>query len=198
MRVALTENTDMVRRPKIEDESGFAVAEAAPKNPAEIAAAAAARSEEIRRATLRDDLEQWRRIVIDIADGHEPAGDDLTDIAELTARLKLPEGSLADHVAAVVHDRRLTTETGAAEQRHAKAVERQPGLEADIEAVQQRWRALQLELQQNRSLMSALSDIAASQAEHRRRNPVVFTEVDQLVERAIHNDARQGCATIQR
>jgi hypothetical protein len=187
----------MVRRLKDED-GGVAVAETVVKNPAEIAAAAAARSEEIRRATLREDLEQWRRIVIDIADGHEPTGDDLNDIAELTARLKLPEGSLADHVAAVVHDRRLTTETAAAEQRHAKAVERLPELEFDIEAVHQRWRALQFELQQNRSLMSALSDIVTSQAEHRRRNPVVFTEVDQLVERAIYNDARQGCATIQR
>lgn len=168
------------------------------RTPAEIAAAAASRSEEIRRASLRDDLEQWRRIIVDIADGHEPAGDTLANIAELSARLKMPEGSLAEHVAALVQDRRLTTETAAAEQRHAQALKRQPGLEADLEAVQQRWRTLQLEVQQNRSLEAALSDIVSSQAEHRRSNPVLFVDLDTLVDRAIQNDARQGSVTIQR
>lgn len=168
------------------------------RTPAEIAAAAAARSEEIRRASLREDLGKWRSRVTGIADGDEPTGDDLNDIAELTARLRLPEGSLAEHVAAVVHDRRMTVDIAAAEQRHAQAVERQPGLEADFEAVQQRWRALQLEAQQNRSLMAALADMTNSQAERRRLNPVVFAELDTLVERAIQNDARQGSVTIQR
>jgi hypothetical protein len=163
----------------------LAVAEPPKRSPAEIAAAAAARSEELRRATLVADVEQWRALVAKIASGSEPSGEELASIAELASRLALPEGSLAAHVAVVEQDKRLHESLATQRELGANAEARSPLLQVELEAARRRVAELTAEADANFYTQADVGHLTHRVGEHRQKNPLLFAPVELLAERLI-------------
>ena len=176
----------MVTRKMRDDvDGGLAVAELPKRSPAEIAADAAARSEEMRRAALIVDVERWRAIVVKIASGAEPSGEELRDIAELASRLKLPEGSLAAHVGVLEQDKRLQESFANVKEIAEKAEVRSPLLQKELEAAHRRLAELKAEADANWYAQADVGHLTHRVGEYRQKNPMMFQPVDLLAERMI-------------
>lgn len=150
----------------------------------EIAATAAEQAATIRRAERAKDIAAWRRVVTDIADGHEPDGAVLATIAILTARLDLPEGSLAKHVAAVQLERTLVVNAEEAD-RVSKAAE------AEMAALGEQLREAERRLAELRD--KSYANILDQQNgvwqrvrldDHRNAYPMLFAVTDNLNRKA--------------
>jgi chromosome segregation ATPase len=157
------------------------------KPPADIAAAVAAASEELRRESHRQDVQRWRVIVGSIADGHEPEGEKLRDIAELAARLKLPEGSLARHVAAITLERRLRADLKKAEDETANAERRSGALAKEIEQVQRRLHELRVETEAAMWRGCDVGNLRSRIDDHQAAHPLVWGDIDKLANSMAHD-----------
>jgi len=150
-----------------------------------VAAAAGDRVAEIRRERLAADLSRWASIVGGIADGADTDATMVAEIAELSARLQLPEGTLSDDVAVVLAGRRL----------EARLQEKQKGFEAwqaaapakrsELEHAQRRVRELEADLQsadrQSLSITSQMSELSKL----KERNPRLFAPTDAVARRLL-------------
>jgi hypothetical protein len=174
---------------------GGAAAEVTKRTPTEIAADAAARSEEIRRATYREDVSRWRAIVFKIAGGDEPTGEELRDIAGLAERLKLPEGSLAVHVHTVAQEHQLAGQLDSAQKLCAQAEQRQPLLQKELEEAARRLNDLRGEAASNFSTQANPGYLRHRLGEHRDQAPLLFCDLDSAVKRMIKAEAANGRAT---
>jgi hypothetical protein len=137
-------------------DDGLAVAELPKRSPTEIAADAAARSEEMRRAS----------------------------------RLKLPEGSLAAHVAVLEQDKRLHESVANQKELGAKAEARSPLLQKELEAARRRVAELVAEADANFYTQADVGHLTHRVGEHRQKNPLLFAPVELLAERLISEVAR--------
>ena len=172
-------------RKDVDVDGGLAVAELPKRSPTEIAADAAARSEEMRRAALIVDVENWRAIVAKIAQGDEPSGEELRDIAELASRLKLPEGSLAAHVAVLEQDKRLHESLANQKELGAKAEARSPLLQKELEAARRRVAELVAEADANFYTQADVGHLTHRVGAYRQKNPMMFQPVELLAEQMI-------------
>jgi hypothetical protein len=163
-------------------DGGLAVAESPKRSPTEIAADAAARSDELRRVAYRENVEAWRSLVFSIASGEEPSGESLAAIAELAARLKLPEGSLAAHVAAVTQERQTAAGVARAWEIAKKAEERAPLLGKELEAARRRVSELEAEAERNFYEQADPGFITQRLNDFRSLHPLLFLDTERLVE----------------
>jgi hypothetical protein len=175
--------------PKRSD-TGTATLEAPRRPPEAVAAAAAEKSESLRREALATDWRSWRAIVEAIAAGKEPDGRQLAEIAALATRLRLPEGALASAVKAIGRERELRQDEERARDRLAVAGERGPLLVAEVEAARLKLDEL---LAEQRKLATYPASVAAAiraVADHRKDNPLAFLPETELVERSIRSQSR--------
>ncbi len=175
--------------PKRSD-TGTATLEAPRRPPEAVAAAAAEKSESLRREALATDWRSWRAIVEAIAAGKEPDGRQLAEIAALATRLRLPEGALASAVKAIARERELRQDEERARERLAVAGERGPVLVAEVEAARLKLDEL---LAEQRKLTTYPISVAAAiraVADHRKDNPLAFLPETELVERSIRSQSR--------
>jgi chromosome segregation ATPase len=184
-----------MRRAK--DSESVAVAEAPPRTPAEIAATAARASEGMRRAALRDDVNAWREIVHDIASGIEPSGETLATIAVLATRLRLPEGALADHVAAIGRERDLLAQAEQLRHDVQKAKDRDAALRDEIRNVERRLRELTAEAGLAEITMVSAAQATSVVTGFRLEHPVLFADLDTMVARVVAKEASQQTSTLQ-
>lgn len=175
----------MARKDVVDVDGGLAVAEPPKRSPAEIAADAAARSEELRRVAYREAVEGWRSLVFSIASGSEPSGEELASIAELASRLALPEGSLAAHVTVVEQDKRLQESLANQRELGAKAEARSPLLQKELEAARRRVAELVAEADANFYTQADVGHLTHRVGEHRQKNPLLFLPVELLAEQMI-------------
>jgi len=137
-------STTTIRRAKDSDAD---TAPAAPsRTPEEIAAAAAEAIAAPARAARRADVIAWRELCRRIADGAEPSGEDLRQIGELTVRLALPQGALANHVKVLrdEKDLRAICEKATADADAADAA--RPALQAEYDNCAARLERLRVQL----------------------------------------------------
>lgn len=144
--------------------------------PARIAARAAAIAEESRLETLRMAITRWREIVRNIANGQEPDGTTLRDIADLTARLQLPPNSLATHVALFAQERRLAGDVAKAQADGKAAEARMEPLGREVVEARERLAALQAEADANILAQQLPIHLANRLHDLRRETPVLFAD----------------------
>ena len=171
--------------PKFESGSSAAVIDQPKRTATEIAAAAAEQAAGIQQTNRAKDIAAWRRVVSDIADGQEPDGAVLASIAILTARLDLPEGSLAMHVEAMQLEKSLVAIAEEAERvGKAAELEMEP-LGNQVREAQQRL----LELRNRADLNIIEQQNAVYQRirlnDHRATHPIVFSQIDNLGRKAV-------------
>jgi hypothetical protein len=162
-----------------------------PRRPPEaVAAEAAEKSESIRREALLADWRQWREIVAELASGHEPDGKRLAELADLAARLRLPEGALAKAVKAITRDRELVAEEDRSRQRLDEAGRRQPLLIVEIDAARRRLEELEAEQRKLATLPLTVAATIRAVADHRQEHPLAFLSAEELVDRSIRNQSQ--------
>lgn len=183
----------MVRRTK--DDGGVAVVEAV--NPDVIAARVAAADAESRRAQAAADIERWREIVASIADGHEPDGKTIAAIGSLAQRLRLPADAVAASVKALQDERRLQGELTATKQRIADVKAREQELAAQIKATEAQLVKLNAEVGTYHALHRGYPYQAQAVAAVRSEHPLLFGNVEHLVERIVKADAAMSTDTFK-
>lgn len=172
-------------------DASTATLEPVSRSPEEIAAAAASTSETLRRESLAADWLKWREIVSSIAAGNEPTGPQLSEIAVLASRLRLPAGALADAVRAIGREEELQKQLVECRRRLAAADAKAASLKAEIKATEGRLHELKAELHAGKVVALSLADVSRSIDEHRRDQPAAFLNVEELVNRTIAADSRR-------
>lgn len=163
---------------------------------ADIAAAVAEEQDRQRRDAARADVEAWRALVYSVADGHEPSGEQLRSIGELSARLKAPSDSLTTGVTAVERDRDFERQLAEASARLRDLKAREPELRAALEDARQKLRALEAEAADFHRVATTVPDIQRSKTENRVRCPLLFADPDTVVTLLLKADAALGLATL--
>ncbi len=131
-----------------------------------------------RRATVAKALARWRALVAAVADGQEPAGKTLSELADVADALRLPTGALATDVLAVQRHRGCAAQV-------SEWQERRLGLEDRFAATLAEKRAAEETLIRTRSELSRLELIPQVLAgrtgdfdEVVRASPRMFADVD--------------------
>lgn len=149
--------------------------------PARIAARAAAIAEETRLETLRMAVARWREIVRSIANGQEPDGTTLRDIAIIAERLHLPSDSLAAHVALFAQERRLAGDVAKAQADGKAAEARMEPLGREVQEARERLVALQAEADANILAQQLPVHLVGRLRDLHQQTPVLFGEIGELV-----------------
>jgi len=123
-------------------------------------------------------VQEWRDLVFGIADGIEPGGATIQRMAELSAELGLPRGTLADHVAAVQEDRRLCAITAEAKRIGDAAQAASEKLVADLRDAEERAAELRAAVSQNYFDMQSGIFVQCRVPEHREKFPLLFGDLD--------------------
>lgn len=150
---------------------------------------AAQRTQEIRRESVVGEVKRWREVCQGIADGREPDGKTLAEIAEIADRLSLPVNALADDVAALVELKRLA-EKAAKKQTERESLEAQaPELKAALATARQEVERTTLLLRRIDVLVSSEAGAGISTQRLKAANPRLFADADHaadaiLVERS--------------
>jgi len=149
------------------------------------AAAAGERAAEIRRDRLTADVARWGAIVAGIAAGAEPDGALLAEIAELSGRLQLPVGSLAEDVAVLVGVRKLEDRLRRDEADLQACVQDTAAKTAELKAARQRVRDLEFALATGDRLQLAIAAKLSGLADLKGRNPRLFAPADAVARRLL-------------
>jgi len=171
-------------------ETSTATLEPPRRPPEEVAAEAAKKSELLRRESLLADWHKWREIVSEIAAGREPDSKQLSELAALAARLRLPEGALAKAAKAITRDCVLVAAEERSRQRMDEAEQRQSALAAEIEAARRRLEELTLEQRKLATYPLTVAAAIRAVADNRQENPLAFLSAEELVERTIRSQSR--------
>ena len=183
----------MVRREK--NDGGTAVIERT-GNPDEIAARVEQAAVEARRDEVRADVLRWREIVNGVAAGREPSAADIRDIGAIAHRLRLPSDSIAIGTAALKRVEELDADTERFKKECAEVQANKPALVAEIKATEQR--LLDLRATLNLAIVSQSSIAATLSAanHHRNQHPVVFANVEHVVDEVCRQDSAMGRSTL--
>lgn len=176
----------MVRRSKSEND--VAVMEP-PARPEDIAARVAQADTDARKASAIGDIEQWRQIVTDIADGTEPDGKALAAIGDLARRLRLPPDAVGQSVAAIQADRRHQAEIKRCRDAIVDIKQREPALAAEIKQVERRLAELRSELAGYQGTHAGYPHAVQAANATRQENPLLFAEVEHVAQRLIAADS---------
>jgi len=182
-----TEEIVMVKRGK--DIGGPAVAEMPKRSAADIAEAIGREQLQQQRDQIRQDVESWRTLVHSVSDGHEPDGATLLSIGELSARLKAPADSIATGVSMVQRDRDFEQQMRTAAERLRETKLREPELRRELEEARARLRALEAEAADFTRVARTVPDIAQARQENRAKAPLLFADIDAVVEQLLKADA---------
>lgn len=174
------------------DEETVAVAEPPTRTPAEIVAAAAEETRRLRHEKLVSGLTRWRELCHEIASGHEPSGQELAELADLADVLRLPAAALADSVATIQHERRLSQQSDELGRLARAAAKKEPELQAEIVALETKLRELQGEYHAGRNTLHRLALESNNVGNYRREHELLFGDAAGLADRLIEREARGG------
>jgi len=163
-------------------------------NPDDIAARVAALEVEARRAEATADVEQFRSIVVAIADGIEPDGKTLAAIGDLGRRLRLPPDSVSLAVKAIRDERRLQGECDRTTDRIKSVKAREVELAAEMKATEAKLLALREELAEYVGLHQGYPFQAIAVAHVRNENPLLFAAVAKVTDRLVAVDSGMSTA----
>jgi hypothetical protein len=170
------------------------VATLPPADPAAIAAKVAELEHDKRTSRTIADLERWREIVVSVAAGKEPDGQQLADIGAICVRLKLPPDALAIHVAALVQHGRHATELDRTRQAMQDTRARRDELFAKIKRLEKELLDARLEIEHYQANAGGLPGMIGAKNEIESKYPVMFGQLEQVAERFL--DA--GVGTVSR
>lgn len=163
-----------------------------PRDAVSIAAAAGERAAELRHTRMVADLERWAVIVNGMADGMEPSGAVLAEVAELADRLRLPAGALAEDTAAVLAVRKLTDRLDTARASLERNQLDMPARRAALDAARRRVRELETELATGATLPAGIASKEAALADLRSRNPRLYGDAAGLARRMLRDGVARG------
>lgn len=178
------------------DEETVAVAAPPARTPAEIVAAAAEETRRLRHDKLVAGLTRWRELCQEIASGHEPAGQELVELAELADVLRLPAAALAESVAAIQHERHLVEQAAELSRQAKEAAKKEPELQAELVAVEAKLRELQGQYHTGRNLLHRLALEANNVSNYRREHELLFGNAAAIADRLIEREARGGAMSL--
>jgi len=176
---------------------GAAVAEAPKRSAADIAQAVSDEQHRQRQQQIRKDVESWRTLVYSVADGHEPDGATLLSIGELSARLKAPTDSIATGVAMVERDRDFEQQMKTATERLREVKLREPELRRELDEARERLKALEAEAADFIRVQRTVPGIAQGRQENRSKAPLLFADLEGVVEQLLKADMAMGRATLE-
>lgn len=174
------------------DDETVAVAEPPARTPAEIVAAAAEETRRLRHEKLVAGVSRWRELCRAIASGHEPDGQELVELAELADVLRLPAAALAESVSAIQHERLLVEQADALNREAKEAAKKEPELQAELVATEQKLRELQGQYHTGRNLLHRLALEANNVANYQRERELLFGDASSIADRLIEREARGG------
>lgn len=184
------------RRPG--DEGGAAVAEPAPRAAADIATAVAAEQLRQQRERIRDDVERFRAIVTSVAGGHEPDRATLATLGELTTRLRAPADAVTVGVAALETDLKLANQLEQLAARLTDLKKREPELRIQLQEARDHLRALEAEVGDFGRVSEMIPHLTRSRTEARAKAPLVFHDLDVVLNCLVTAEQRAGAATLDR
>lgn len=163
-----------------------------PRDAVSIAAAAGERAAELRHARMVSDLERWAAIVRGMADGSEPSGELLAEVAELADRLRLPVGALAEDTAAVLAVRKLVDRLDTARAALEQTQRDMPAKREALDAARRRVRELETELAAGATLPAGIASKESALAELRNKNPRLYGDAAGLARRMLRDGVARG------
>jgi len=164
------------------EEGGIAVAETATVSPYELADRISLAADDRRRQGGARALSRWRALVETVADGGEPTGKQLQEIADLADTLRLPAGSLAADVAALQRHRGAAAELAKCQAAREGFEEKRGLLVTQLRAAEESQRRTRLEIQRLEILPIQVANALRERDEILRVNPRLFADADILAE----------------
>jgi hypothetical protein len=183
----------MVRR---KNDSEVAVMEP-PARPEDIAARVAQADIDARKSSAVADIERWRQIVHQIADGTEPDGKSLAAMGDLNRRLRLPPDSVAQAVRAIHASRKHDAEVDRVRDELVRIKSREPELAAEIKAAEQRVRELHAQVLNYQGIQAGYPYSVQAANAVRQENPLIFAEVEHVAQRLVAAESGMASGTIK-
>ena len=151
---------------------------------------AAQRTQDIRRESVVSDVSRWLELCQSIADGREPDGRTLAEIAEIADRLTLPHNALADDVAAIAEHKRLV-DKAAAKRAEREALEAQaPELQKALADAKNEVERITLLFRRVTSLTGSEIAISQSAGTVKANNPRLFQPAESFADSVIAERSR--------
>jgi len=168
-----------------------------PASPEEIAGRMAAADVAERLALIAADVAEWRRVVLLIADGHDPDPKTVAAMAALCRRLKLQPDGIAEAVQAVQESRRHDAEVSRVRDALVKIKAREPELGREMKAAAARVRELHEEMAGYLGIQAGLPHAVQGAATVRQVNPLLFAKIEHVAERLLKADTGLAASTIK-
>lgn len=151
-----------------------------PADPVAIAAKVSQLEQDKRMARAVADVERWREIVVSVANGKEPDGQQLADIGAICVRLRLPSDALSIHVAAYEEHKRYSAELVKVRTQMADTRARRDELFAEIKKLEQEILDRRQELQNYHANASSLPGWLGAKNEIETKNPLLFGDLQHV------------------
>ena len=188
----------MVRRSRDDESVAVLDAPAMPvRSPAEIAKAAGEQTLRLRLDSCANNIKRWREIVTAVAEGQEPDGEKLAEIARIADELRLPADALAICVETVTTEQRLQRQVEESERRADAALERSPALAEELDAARKRVHELQCEAVAAQSTQINWADTNSVLNDHHTRHPLMYAEPGEVAARVIAQFSSNGIGTFK-
>ena len=162
------------------------VATLPPADPAAISARVAELEQGKRTARAVADLERWREIVVSVATGKEPDGQQLADIGAICVRLKLPPDALAIHVDAFVQHRRHAIELDRTRKAMHDTRGRRDELFAQVKRLEKELLDTRMEIDAYHANAAGLPPIMGAKNDIEKKYPVMFGDPQHVAARVLN------------
>jgi chromosome segregation ATPase len=168
------------------------------RSPADIAAAVGEEQDRQRRERIRADVEAWRELVRATADGGEPDKKTLSTLGELCERLQAPANSVAVGVDALAEDRKLGDQLAVLSERLRDLKKREKDLRLRLETARQELRAAEAEAADFGRVSQIIPHVLRARTEARLRAPLLFADLDTVVNCLVTASERAGGEAYER
>jgi len=133
-----------------------------------------------RLARAVSDVERWREIVLSVASGKEPDGQQLADIGAICVRLRLPSDALLISVNAHREHQRTAAEATRIRSEMADTRSRRDEVFAEIKRLEQELHDRRLELQKYHANASSLPGWLGAKNDVEAKHPILFGDLQHI------------------
>ena len=188
----------MVRRSRDDESVAVLDAPAMPvRSPAEIAKAAGEQTLRLRLDSCAANIRRWREIVTAVAEGQEPDGEKLAEIARIADELRLPADALAICVETITTEQRLQRQVEESERRADAALKRSQALADELDAARKRVQELEREAVAAQSTQINWANTNNVLNDHHTRHPLMYAEPGDVAAKVIAQFSSNGIGTLK-
>jgi hypothetical protein len=151
-----------------------------PADPVAIAAKVSQLEHDKRLARAVADVERWREIVLSVASGKEPDGQQLADIGAICVRLKLPPDALAIHVAAFLQHGQHSIELDRSRKAMQDTRGRRDELFAQVKRLEKELLDTRMEIDAYHANAGGIPGLMGAKNDIEAKHPVIFGDVQHI------------------